>query len=515
MTEYQINQLTNNDLVDTVPEISGNNVVWRANDGNDDEIFFYDGETTIQLTNNNLFDFAPVISENRIAWTGSRLDITDIGTGGVSDGSVFFYDGNETIKLDDVSGVSSSAISGNNVVWGDTVSSEVFFYNGSNTIKLGDSVNPIFFADSISGNNVVWTGDSNNLEVFLYNGSTTTQITNNDLGESIPLVSGNNIAWTGNLDSADLNSAEIFFYNGETTTQLTDDTFIDLLISISSNNVVWIGNDDDGNDNEIFLYDGSTTIQLTDNEVEDLDPQVSGNNIVWEANDGNDSEIFLYDGTNTIQITNNQIDDLNPQISENNNLVWEADDEIFLATPIAETTPTPEPTTIELFRFRNTTFDSGTYVFVGEEEKNAILEDEDLSQTFSLDGQQDDGTVSPAFVASTTPGDDLAPFYRLKSLDVPGTFLLVGTTEYDAIFAEDSEQQDKWEQEGLDAEGEDIPEFYLYEGSAEQGTAFNRFQNNQNGTFLYAGAEETEAIESDPNLSSLFTNQGVAFKSLE
>jgi hypothetical protein len=168
-----------------------------------------------------------------------------------------------------------------------------------------------------------------------------------------------------------------------------------------------------------------------------------------------------------------------------------------------------------LFRFRNTTFDSGTYVFVDELEKNAILEDRDLSQTFSLDGQQDDGTISPAFVASRTSGDDLAPFYRLKSLDVPGTFLLVGTAEYDAIFAEDSEQKDQWEKEGLNPDGEDTPEFYLYEGSAEQGIVFNRFQNNQNGTFLYAGSEETEAIENDPNLSSLFTNQGIAFKSLE
>jgi hypothetical protein len=175
----------------------------------------------------------------------------------------------------------------------------------------------------------------------------------------------------------------------------------------------------------------------------------------------------------------------------------------------------PESQTIELFRFRNTSFESGTYVFVAAAERDAILADEDLSNTFALDGQQEDGTVNPAFKASLTQaGDDYIPFYRLKSLDVPGTFLFVSTEEYTAIFAENSEQQDKWLKEGLNEEGTDIAEFYLLDSSAERGVAFNRFQNTQNNTFLYAGPDETQAIENEPNLSSLFNNQGVAFASL-
>lgn len=183
-------------------------------------------------------------------------------------------------------------------------------------------------------------------------------------------------------------------------------------------------------------------------------------------------------------------------------------------TPEPEPEPSPEPSpepnqTIELFRFRNTTFDTGTYVFVGEGEKDAILNDSELNRTFELEGNG-----NPAFIASVEEGDDLIPFYRLRNLDISGTYLFVGEAEYDAIFASDSVQQDKWEQEGLNANGEDIPEFYLYQGNANQGNPFNRFQNTQNGTFLYAGENETDTIESDSNLSELFTNQGVAFESL-
>ncbi|MDJ0901811.1 MAG: hypothetical protein QNJ55_23725 [Xenococcus sp. MO_188.B8] len=171
-----------------------------------------------------------------------------------------------------------------------------------------------------------------------------------------------------------------------------------------------------------------------------------------------------------------------------------------------------ESNLIDLYRFRNTTFDTGSYIFVGEGERNAILGNSDLNQTFSLDGVTEDLTLNSAFVASATPEDDLLPFYRLRSLEVPGTYLFVSTEEYNAIFAADSDQQDKWFKEGLDADGIDIAEFYLYGVGANQGLEFNRFQNTQNNTFLYAGPEETAAIKSDPNLSGTFLDQGVAFE---
>ena len=172
----------------------------------------------------------------------------------------------------------------------------------------------------------------------------------------------------------------------------------------------------------------------------------------------------------------------------------------------------------ELFRFRNTTLDSGTYIFVGEAERGFILNDENLSETFALDGVpegEEPENANPAFNASTEEQDGLIPFFRLESLTRPGTFLFVSTAEYEFIF-DDPIQQEQWKKQGFadEEETQDIPEFYLLDGSADTGTTFNRFQNLQNGTFLYAGPGETEAIDNDPNLSNVFVNQGVAFKSL-
>ena len=171
--------------------------------------------------------------------------------------------------------------------------------------------------------------------------------------------------------------------------------------------------------------------------------------------------------------------------------------------------------TIELFRFRNTTFNTGTYVFVGEAERDFILNDENLSNTFALDGRTEDGTINPAFTASTVDGDNLIPFFRLESLTRLGTFLFVSTAEYDFIF-DDPVQQEQWKKQGFADETEtvDIPEFYLLDSSVNTGIQFNRFQNLQNNTFLYAGPGETKIITDNPDLNNLFTNQGDAFESL-
>ena len=174
--------------------------------------------------------------------------------------------------------------------------------------------------------------------------------------------------------------------------------------------------------------------------------------------------------------------------------------------------------TIELFRFRNTIFNTGTYVFVGAAERDFILQDEDLSRTFALDGippGAEPEDANPAFVASTEDRDGLIPFFRLESLTRPGTFLFVSTAEYDFIF-NDPVQSEQWKKQGFDPEDDtvDIPEFYLIDNAVSSGTQFTRFQNLQNNTFLYAGPAETAAIEADPNLSGLFLNQNEAFKSL-
>lgn len=162
-----------------------------------------------------------------------------------------------------------------------------------------------------------------------------------------------------------------------------------------------------------------------------------------------------------------------------------------------------------LYRFKNVTEGVGAYLFVGEDEKNSILANPDYNKTFKLEG---DG--KPAFQVSFEPADNLTGFYRLRSEELVGTYLFVGQQEYESIFAENSDQQNKWVKEGFDSNGNDIPEFYAYGVGANEGEKFNRFQNKENGGFLFAGTEETNSILNNPAFANAFTNQGEAFSAI-
>ena len=314
-----VNFLTNNNVSDSSPQISGKNVVWSGYEDGDNEIYFYnhDNASVTRLTNNDTYDSDPQIDGNNIVWS-SEED---------GDNEIYFYNGSETIQLTD-NDVRDGAVqvSGNNVAWLSyegtpnyrfPSNSEIYFYNGSETIKLtnDDTFKSGF---SLDGDNLVWSSsDGKDTEIFLFDGSDVKQLTTNSTSDDNPQISGNNIVWLG----YDGNDSELYFYNGVETIQLTDNYTYDSSPRISGNNIVWSGND--GNDNELYLYNGSETIQLTDNDIYDGNPYISGNNVVWSAHDGNDNEIFFYNGSETIQLTDNDISDHSPQIS-GDNITWSA-----------------------------------------------------------------------------------------------------------------------------------------------------------------------------------------------
>nr|MDJ0679575.1 FG-GAP repeat protein [Xenococcaceae cyanobacterium MO_167.B52] len=164
--------------------------------------------------------------------------------------------------------------------------------------------------------------------------------------------------------------------------------------------------------------------------------------------------------------------------------------------------PTPDPDgnpdTLELYRFRNTTFDLGTYLFVGRQERDAIVANPNLNQIFELEGN---GAV--AFVGSSKPGDDLVPFYRFRNLDISGTYLFVGEEERKRVKENFSEQ---FTEEGL--------AFYAFGAGTNRGLPFNRFQNKVNNTYLFAAPTESAIIRNDSDLSNVFIEEGAAFEGL-
>ena len=322
------NFLTNNNVSDYNPQISGKNVVWVGNDGNDSEIYLYnhDSGSVIQLTDNDAYENSPYIDNNNVVWASSDGN----------DNEIYLYNGSETIQLTDNDvDDDNPQVSNGNVAWlsyeGEPnyhyyPNNAIYFYDGTNTTQLTDAETAKYDFD-LSGDRVVWSDyDGKDSEIYLYDGNVT-QLTTNGINDNNPQISEDKIVWSAYDD----NDSEIYLYDGSQITQITDNDLYDDSPQISGNNVVWSAYDD--NDSELYFYDGSSTIQLTDNDLYDSSPQISGNNVVWSTYDGNDDEIFFYDGSQIIQLTDNDTSDYSPQIS-GSNVVWSTydgnDNEIVL-----------------------------------------------------------------------------------------------------------------------------------------------------------------------------------------
>jgi len=278
---WDVQYLTKNTTNDYDFSAWGDRVVWESFDGQDWEIFLFDGSETKRLTNNTRDDRFPVVFGQYVAWSGH-------------DGQDY-----EVYLYDSVSGT---------------------------TVQLTDNdyndLDPVLSSDY-----VVWTATvGGRQQVFLYDiaaGGAAINISNNTFNNYLPKVSGRNVVWYA-YDGFD---NEIYLYSSGTTRRITNNTLDDRFPQVDGSRVVWQQND--GTDWEIALYDipSATTTLLTSNNVDDTHPDISGSNVVFERNDGTDLEIY-YINLNIgpaaqKAITSNAQQDELPHVY-GNRLVWHA-----------------------------------------------------------------------------------------------------------------------------------------------------------------------------------------------
>ena len=91
VASYTITQITKNSYNDAGPQINENGwFTWVGFDGNDYEIFLYNGTTTTQITNNNYDDFNPHINDD--GWITWSVDDSN-------DYEIFLYNGTTTTQI--------------------------------------------------------------------------------------------------------------------------------------------------------------------------------------------------------------------------------------------------------------------------------------------------------------------------------------------------------------------------------------------------------------------------------
>ena len=203
-------RITQNTTDDFSPEISGSNVVWYNQE--DWNIYFWDGFPITPVTDNSASNRGQDISGSDVVWHG--FDGNDF--------EIYLWDGNfpiEPIQIthndsDDV----GPSISGSNVVWqgcdgtacdyNPTGDWEIYLWDGSfpiEPIQITDNSTPDRAPD-VSGSIVVWRGcdggtgpycSGGDDEIYLWDGFNIAQITHNDSDDVGPHISGLNVVWPG------------------------------------------------------------------------------------------------------------------------------------------------------------------------------------------------------------------------------------------------------------------------------------------------------------------------------
>jgi hypothetical protein len=322
-------------------DIDGSRVVWSGNDGTDFEIFLFDAATgvTTQLTDNDVDDYLPKISGDRIVWvreaeimlfeSGQELRLTTNDFADVNpqiDGDTVVWEGNvgnETLGIsepeyeifykdlrnsdspilltnnngrDELSrggknvradgGRPDQAVSDGRVVWVEHDQDESTL-DHQRTIWVSDGLvsTPIFtttkdfFAPLIVGSSIVWQGLGQSpgfnpdagfpwflndeafgvpYNIFLFDGNVVRQLTSPELGTGFEFayIDGQGRVLFEGVPAAagsDDQDFELFIYENGSTRQLTSDSFKQVGVHINDGFAVWAQSDDQIFSGEIFL----------------------------------------------------------------------------------------------------------------------------------------------------------------------------------------------------------------------------------------------------------------------
>ena len=274
-------------------------------------------------------------------------------------------------------------------------------------------------------------------------------------------------------------------------TDLNGDGFIDVVTASQNENTIsWYANDGSGNFTKQIIdnsAEGARSVYVVDldddGNLDVLSASVDIDTVAWYRHDGsgNFTKQIIDDaadgayGVFAADVDGDGLTDVLSASRDDDTIAWYRQTRT-LNTPI--------------YRFQSNAM-PGTYLFVGEEEK------QNINQNFANDFIEE----GIAFTAATEPDDDLMPLFRFQSTQQPGTYLFVAEEERNSINA-DPNLSSSFTEEGL--------AFYVYGAGAGEETPFIRFQNSLiPGTYLYATGAEADNIRLNfPN----YVEEGNAFE---
>lgn len=121
-------------------------IAYSVYDGNDEELYYWDGTNTTQLTDNNTRDYSPSLYNGKIALTNDDSNAPGWGH------SIYYWDGTNIEHIAE-SGVQASLYDGT-IAWNAQGNSGILFWDGVSTTRISyQGGNPSLYDGTIA-----WTG---------------------------------------------------------------------------------------------------------------------------------------------------------------------------------------------------------------------------------------------------------------------------------------------------------------------------------------------------------------------
>ncbi|MDV2482467.1 PGF-pre-PGF domain-containing protein [Methanoculleus sp. Wushi-C6] len=252
--------ITNDNVPQERPSISGDYVVWQENRNGNWDIYLYSfsKDETLQLTDSPADQWLPVIHGNYVVWYDNRGGSTDI-------------------CLYDISAKKEKGMIGCNPEL------------GTDTTK---------FKPALSDDYVSWEEVGSGLRLYEIATGTKRTVSSSSMPQSWPSIAGDLIAWEDYRWGAAWQSA-IYLKDLSTGSerQLTTLSAEQVSPALSGSIIAW----EDKRDGQwsIYMYDladlpGGEEMSVPTAGGEQIYPAVSGNTIVWQKNRGDFANICIY-----------------------------------------------------------------------------------------------------------------------------------------------------------------------------------------------------------------------------
>ena len=205
-------------VADVYPQINNNgNIVWESFDGYDHNLYLYKGINRTLITSS-------ICADDVYLWEEEHHFYPQLNDSGYvvwqqwdgNDYEIFLYNGSDITQLTDNTSYDNRPKINNSgtVVWSGQVGENlwaIFQYDGSSIVELMRTQSVASYVDINDKGYVVWqardwheeTGSWGEDHIYLYNGCTITQVTDNLYGSSGPHINNNGsiVFWSGGISN--------------------------------------------------------------------------------------------------------------------------------------------------------------------------------------------------------------------------------------------------------------------------------------------------------------------------